>query len=146
VTPSIGRLFRTASHLRPSQVGWRLVHATRLRLNKVKPSHSNWQDESARFAAAHQATRFDPAPLRPIADSWRAGSVEYLAIQGDRRDWHGGARPKLWRYERQYHSELVALAAVGAADGDESRLQEARDLVASWAQACPQPRGDAWEP
>jgi hypothetical protein len=146
VTVPLGRLLRTASHLRPSQVGWRLVHATRLRLNKVKRSDRGWQDESARFVAPVEAVEFDAAPLRNVADSWRAGSVEYLALAGDRRDWHGEGRPKLWRYERQYHSELVALAAVGTADRDESRLKEACDLVAGWAEACPQPRGDAWEP
>jgi hypothetical protein len=135
---SLGRLLRTARHLRPSQVGWRLLHVARLRLNEVRPARPTWPDGQARFAVTLPGMAAS-ARQRRTADLWSAGRVEHLAIEGDRGDWAGAGRPRLWRYEGQYHSELVALAAVG-------RVEEAEGLVASWLAACPQPRGDAWEP
>lgn len=76
---------------------------------------------------------------REISERWRAGKVSYLAQEGDRDDWRGLGKPKLWRYERQYHRELVALAAAGF-------VKEAHELVERWARACPPAEGDAWEP
>lgn len=148
MTTSLGRLVRTASHLRPSQLAWRFVHEARLRLNGVRPARRSWFDGEGRFALTSQGglRAADPGRLRDVADLWRQGEVEYLALRGDRRDWTGAARPRLWRYERHYHAELVALALLGPVDSDAARLEEAKELVASWVDACPQPRGDAWEP
>jgi len=81
-----------------------------------------------------------------VAELWRFGEVEYLAMRADRRDWEGQDRPKLWRYERQYHSELVALVAMGVAERDSFWIDAAQELIATWINSCPQPRGDAWEP
>jgi hypothetical protein len=142
VTHSLGRLVRTVSHLRPSQIAWRIVHVVRLRRNAASPPRYEWLDGDARFivAATGQEAGREPQESKRVAELWRAGRVEYLALAGDRFDWLGAGRPKLWRYERQYHAELVALAA------DPAGLEEAQELVSSWTAACPQPRGDAWEP
>jgi len=148
VTTSLGRLVRTASHLRPSQLAWRVVHEARLRLNGVRTPQRAWFEQGTRFAVTSPVDLrgVDAGPLRRVADLWRAGQVEYLALPRDRSDWAGPGMPKLWRYERQYHSELVALALLGAVESDEGRIREAKELVSGWVESCPQPRGDAWEP
>jgi Heparinase II/III-like protein/Heparinase II/III N-terminus len=140
VTLSLGRLVRTISHLRPSQVAWRIVHVGRLRRNAASRPRYAWLDGAARFAVAGQRPGHESHELKRVAEMWRAGKVEYLALAGDRLDWLGVGRPKLWRYERQYHAEVVALAA------DPAGFDDAQELVSSWIAACPQPRGDAWEP
>jgi len=116
-----------------------------MRRNAARPAQTTWFQGSARFAVtlpAEVRAALDAARLREVAALWREGHVEYLGLRGDRRDWAGAGRSRLWRYERQYHVEVVALALAG----DVAALEEAKELVTGWVQACPQPRGDAWEP
>ena len=54
----------------------------------------------------------DLARLRETAERWQRGQVEYLGLPGASADWRAWHRPKLWRYERHYHAELPALAAM----------------------------------
>src|SRR5207248_3127041 len=105
VTTSFGRLVRTASRLRPSQVAWRFVHEARLRLNGIRPPQRSWFEGEARFAvsAPDVLRSANSGRLRHMADLWRRGDVQYLAISRDRRDWVAEGRPRLWRYERHYH-------------------------------------------
>lgn len=142
-----GRLIRTLRHLRPPQVGWRLVHEARLRVDRVRPERRDWVDGQTAFALGPS-----PRPgeaddkLREEALLWRKGRVRHLDIEGDRADFAGAGKPKLWRYEFQYQRELVAVAHLAEIEGDRAALEEVKDFVGQWALACPQPRGDAWEP
>src|SRR5207247_2285772 len=61
-------------------------------------------------------------------------------------DWLGGDKPRLWRYERHYHAELVSLAAMASLDPGGSWLGEAQRLIESWERAAPPLSGSAWEP
>jgi hypothetical protein len=142
-----GRLIRTLRHLRPPQVGWRFVHEARLRVDRVRPERRDWVDGQATFALgpSPRPTEADEK-LREEALLWRNGRVRHLAIEGDRADFAGVGKPKLWRYEFQYQRELVAVAHLAEVEGDSGMLEEAKDFVSAWALACPQPRGDAWEP
>jgi hypothetical protein len=72
------------------------------------------------------------------AELWRQGLVEYDGIPAPKADWTGDGQSKLWRYERQYHSELVSLATAS--------VDEARALVDDWIAHNPPCHGDAWEP
>lgn len=80
------------------------------------------------------------------AGCWRDGTVAYHGQSRSRDDWKGQGMTRLWRYERHYHSELVALAAMTAADPHGGWEAEARTLVDSWVEACPPVTPDAWEP
>ena len=83
---------------------------------------------------------------RQTAGLWRSGWVEYLGVQAARDDWGGAGKTRLWRYQRHYHDELPALAALAEVEPDGPWLILARGLVASWAQASPPELGDGWEP
>jgi hypothetical protein len=80
------------------------------------------------------------------ARRWRAGTVEYHGKPRARDDWRAPGMSRLWRYERQYHSEIVALAAMAAAEPAGGWREDAATLVASWSEACPPVAVDAWEP
>lgn len=138
------RLLRTVGQLTARQVLSRVRHVAWLRtIKRAGPL------QRARYAPDPAATGADlrlAAPegdglerARALVDDYRAGRVSYLAQEGSTNDWHGAGLPKLWRYERQYHKELVAFAALGLVD-------EACAMVANWAVACPPTAGDAWEP
>lgn len=145
---NLGRLWRTVGHLTPGQVGWRLIHEARLATyRRAGNLPALWwrPDAQARFVgSALDATPF--AAERAVAELWRAGEVSYLGRRGRRDDWQALDQVKLWRYERQYHRELVALAALAQVEPDGPWLADATTLVATWAAACPPARGDAWEP
>jgi hypothetical protein len=81
-----------------------------------------------------------------VGELWRSGKVRYLGIEGARHEWGAAGRPRLWAYERHYHSELVALAALSAVAPDRGWLEDAQVLCSTWERACPAPSGDAWEP
>jgi hypothetical protein len=83
---------------------------------------------------------------REVAQLWRAGRVRYLSIDGDRDDWRGEGLPRLWRYERHYHAELISLAALSQREPQGPWLVEALGLVERWAAASPPTAGDGWEP
>lgn len=144
------RTIRTLSHLKAGQVYARALHEVRqgvywgagplLRL-LYRP------DASAQIAGVHlPLPKLDLRHQRGVAERWRQGRVEYLGSEGDRSDWLARAHPKLWRYERHYHAELVALAALSAAEPRAPWLEQARALVEDWCAICPPGSGDAWEP
>jgi hypothetical protein len=130
---------RTVARLRPGQVAWRAVHVARLLACnhiEVLGALRARPDATAR-AASLPVFEIAGIDARP-GELWRQGIVEYHGIQAARDDWKGEAQSKLWRYERQYHSELVSLAAAS--------VDEARALVDDWIAHNPPCRGDAWEP
>ncbi len=103
------------------------------------------EDANAKFVG----DLLSPTPFlrdREVAERWKRGRVRYLAIEGDVTDWRAEERVKLWRYERQYHRELVVLAALAAVEPDGDWLTLAVDAIQSWRRACPPLEGDAWEP
>jgi hypothetical protein len=135
----LATLARTVVLLRPEQIAWRAMHAARAQAYNKVPAVGRWlvrPDGSARASALPPFDITD-IDLRP-AELWRQGIVEYHGVQTPRDDWLGNGRDKLCRYERQYHAELPALAAVS--------LDEARALVEEWISRNPPCRGDAWEP
>lgn len=143
---SIGRWIRTAVHLRPSQVAWRVLHSARVAYRQHCPAR-----EPPRQEVGCEVRQLCPPgdgaddALRRAA-LWRSGSVEYLGIVDSREEWRGAHHPKLWRYERQYHAEIVDLAVMHRREPSGGWLEEALGLVTSWERASPFPRGDAWEP
>jgi uncharacterized heparinase superfamily protein len=147
----LGLYLETARHLRVSQVAWRLVHEARFRAYQRAPEFfgRRWR---SRVGLVLQPSRLEVPPAhmltreRAIGEQWRAGEVSYHSIAGPRDDWRCTGRARLWRYERQYHSELVALAALAATEPENGWLEDARALVRSWMRACPPVTPDAWEP
>jgi uncharacterized heparinase superfamily protein len=135
----LSTIARTVSHLRPAQIVWRPIHAARVRLyNRVPTLGTLWvRPDPAARAADLPTLELSGLDLRP-AELWRQGSVEYHGIRGPAGDWQGEGHTRLWRYERQYHSELASLAA--------TRVGEARALVDDWIAHNPPCRGEAWEP
>lgn len=151
VRAQIARLLRTVRHLRPQQVGWRLVHEGRTRFYRHAGALPRvWVRPDAQVRAALAAALDVPICLPEagagVASLWRGGHASYHGVQGDRSDWSGQGRTRLWRYERQYHTELLALASKAARTSDSLWLEETRALVDGWWRACPPLAGEAWEP
>lgn len=149
----IGRLFRTVRYLKPEQLGWRAIHELRLGAYRRWPRISGAAWRAAASGPASPAVlrigAVQPGLLareRDVARRWADGQVEYHGIAGDRFDWCAAGMSRLWRYERHYHSELVPLSALAAADQEERWAEEARALIQSWLAVTPLPQGDAWEP
>ncbi|MBS2027852.1 MAG: alginate lyase family protein [Deltaproteobacteria bacterium] len=137
---SLGTLLRTLRHLSPEQVIRRAVHEVRQR---VEP-HAGPATRLL-YAPVPEAkcvvSLGKPAELseeRVIVERWQRGVVEIHGVERARDDWSNAEMSRLWRYERQYHRELPALAMLAPDD--------ARALVQSWLAACPPLGRDAWEP
>jgi hypothetical protein len=136
---SLPTFARTVRQLRLSQIAWQAVHVARVQANNHVPALGICRmhpDPKARPAPlpALEIPGIDPRP----AELWQQGMVEYHGISAARHDWKGEGQSKLWRYERQYHTELVALAATS--------IEDARALIDDWIASNPPCRGDAWEP
>ena len=136
---SLPTLIRTVRQLRLSQIAWRAVHVARVQVNNRAPSLGAWRihpDPNARPASlpAMQIPGIDPRP----AELWQQGIAEYHGIRASRHDWKGKGQSRLWRYERQYHTELVSLAA--------TNIEDARVMIDDWIANNPPCRGDAWGP
>ncbi len=144
------RTLRTLQHLTPGQVYARAVHELRQGVYRGAGPLLGLlyaPDKTARIARVRLALPETALEhKREAAERWCSGRVEYLGSEGDRKDWHASGRPKLWRYERQYHSELPALAALSVAEPAGPWLGEARALLEDWWTSCPPGPGDAWEP
>ena len=126
----MGRLWRTARHLKPVQVTGRVRH----RLARPQPDLSapprrasglgKWQRKSARLASMTGAEQF-----------------LFLGEAGDlsKDGWTGPARSKLWRYNQHYFDDLHAASA-------EERRAWHQDLIRRWVADNPPGTGDGWEP
>ena len=143
---NLPRLLRTLRHMSLRQFAAGLRHGWWKRRRK----RLGWPalDADVKF----NKTRLAPPPpedlarLKAVAGSWQRGLVEYLGLPGTAADWRAWHRPTLWRYERHYHSELVALAALALEDPSGPWVASARELVEGWAADAPPELGDAWEP
>lgn len=151
MTPTLGRYVRTLRHLGAGQIGWRIFREAERRVERRARPLARLRHRPDRHARIVGEPLHSP-PLellfreREMAERFRAGRVLHLGIEGDRGDWSGLGRSRLWRYERQYHAELLALAACAVADPGGPWADEACALVASWAMSCPPGTDDAWEP
>lgn len=140
------RWLRTASKVPPGQLVARARHESWLRGRR----QLGWPAPEPGLTL--KGLRLAPPPpdevarLRAIAELWQRGRVEYLHEPGDNADWHAPLRSKLWRYERHYHGELVALAVTALVDPAGPWVAAARELIEGWAAECPPEQGDAWEP
>jgi len=146
-----GRYLRTIRRLTPGQLVWRVAHEVRYRAYRTAPwFFAACYPEPTGVRPAPLATSAPPAELLPreraIAARWAAGKAACLGEEVDRFDWSGDGRSRLWRYERQYHTELVALAALHRVEPQGEWLGEARALLRAWRAGHPAPRGEAWEP
>lgn len=145
---TLGRLIRTMRHVTPGQIGWRAVHELRLatyRRAGTLPARLWREVPQARFLGPS----LPPAPglvERSVADQWLRGIVEYVGLAGRADDWRGDGMPRLWRYERHYHRELVSLAALAEMEPDGPWSRCAEVLIDSWSLASPAAAGDGWEP
>lgn len=144
------RTLRTVRHLTARQVCARAVHEGRVRLEGgASPllRRVYGPEPAARIRVPGLwRVPIDVDRHREIAERWREGKVRFLAIEGPKEDWRPASMPRLWRYEQQYHSELVSLAAIARTDPSGPWLEEALRLVTSWAEACPPGTPDAWDP
>lgn len=144
------RTLHTLWHLTPGQIYGRVLHELRQRIYLRAGPIVRWlyaPDPAARLAPVRMTLQqMDLSHHLRVAERWRRGRVEYVGSEGECTDWHARGRSRLWRYERQYHSELVALAASSLAEPSGEWLREALDLIDSWRMACPPGPGDAWEP
>lgn len=147
---AIGRYWRTLRPLRREQFSARLVHYARSVVERRLPALAAALLPPASAAPAGITLDTPPPELlaeeRVVADRWLTGSVAYHGIEGPRGDWHGRGMSRLWRYERHYHRELPALAALAATTPAGPYAGAARQLIASWLEQCPFPARDAWEP
>lgn len=139
---------RTLLTLQPRQLFARLPHEWWVRRRKKL----GWPAQAPDLELKFNKTRLPPPPPeelarhRAVADLWRKGIVEYLGQQGAAADYRAWHRPRLWRYERHYHGELVAFAAMALEEPAGPWVDAARDLVLSWAAEAPPQVGEAWEP
>ena len=127
---SIGRLWRTARHLRWEQLALRPLH--RLRTPTIAPRA--------------------PPPVRPLTGPWiippaRAPSLvgpAAFSLLGETRalddvGWDNPRVPLLWRYHQHYFDDLTASGAA-------TRATWHAALVQRWLAENPPPRGTAWAP
>ncbi len=148
--PDLPRLWRTLRYQRGSQIGWRVVHEARRRAYAWAPRLARlWPaeiDARSVITAALALPTTLPDDGRAMAELWRQGKVSYHGHEGDRDDWHAPGPSRLWRFERQYHTELLAIATQTAGpDGRAAWLEEGHRLVRGWERACPPAGGDAWD-
>jgi hypothetical protein len=143
----IGRYARTLRSLTAQQIGWRIIHETRLLFYTALGRYGGFLAKPDGIANAPKSiAALQTKGDRARAEAWRAGVVAYLHSPGQRDDWADHSRPKLWRYQHQYHEELVDVAALGASLGDQSWIDEVAAFVRVWRAACPPAGGCAWEP
>lgn len=126
---NIGRLWRTARHLRRVQIFGRI----RFRLARPKVSCSpppgvrlltgRWIRPAARNASLIGPTRF-----RLLNQEMELAEV----------GWDDPVLPKLWRYNQHYFDDL-------AAEGWAERRTWHRELVARWIHENPPAAGSGWE-
>ena len=130
---------RTVPYLRASQIAWRPVHAVRLQARNRLPALGSRRVQPDTAACGSPIPAWDIAgiDMRP-AELWQQGFVEYHGIRTARDNWRDEGQSRLWRYQRQYHAELVPLAF--------ANVDETRSLVDNWIARNPPCRGDAWEP
>lgn len=143
------RLLRTLRHLQARQLWTRARHELWLRAVKGPLQRDRYAPEPRALPAPLSLEAPGGAGLvraREVAQLWRAGRVRHLGVEGDRDDWRAPGLPRLWRYERQYHQELVSLAALAQREPRGPWVAEALGLVDYWAAACPPTSGDGWEP
>ncbi|MBK8480828.1 MAG: hypothetical protein IPL40_06600 [Proteobacteria bacterium] len=146
----MGRYLRTVRHLRREQFSARLAHHARALFDRRLPALAAALVPATSAQPAGIALNAPPSALltdeRLIAERWLAGAVAYHGIEGSRDDWRGRGQSRLWRYERHYHRELVALAALASAEPGGRYAAAGHALIASWVEHCPFPTRDAWEP
>ncbi|MBF0166078.1 MAG: heparinase II/III family protein [Alphaproteobacteria bacterium] len=130
---SLGPTLRWAMHLRPSQIGWRLLRRLQRPFLKL-------------------ALGTDEMPVRFPQDSWpgdsenglRVANGEICLLNRTHRlavpiDWYPCHQSALWRFTLHYFEWLGDLKAVGRPD-------VARNLVADWIYQNTSPRAEAWHP
>lgn len=140
------RFLRTVGPQGVRQLAARVGHALWLRRRRK----GAWpaEDPEVKF----NRVRLPPPPpeelqrLKGVAELWQRGRVSYLGELGDNADWRAWHKGKLWRYERHYHAELVALAAMALEEPGGPWLAAARELVEGWCAEVPPEQGDGWEP
>lgn len=145
-----GRWLGTLARLAPGQARGRLAHELWRRAGAAAPRllGRRYLDRPGASIAAAPLPAPALAALGPeleVARRWAAGEVEQLGAAGP-AGWASPEQPRLWRYERQYHRELLALAALAAAAPDGPWPGQALAFAEGWARACPPVTPDAWEP
>ncbi|TAN51553.1 MAG: hypothetical protein EPN26_08930 [Rhodospirillales bacterium] len=131
---NLGHTLRWAVHLRPSQIGWRLLRRLQRAFLQLPMGAPN-------------------GPLRFLTDPWPGNAENGKRIASDGRilllnlehrlatpiDWHPCHKPALWRFTLHYFNWLADLKAAGRADA-------ARALIADWIYQNTSPRSEGWHP
>jgi hypothetical protein len=142
---------RTLAHVTPGQLGSRVLHEAR---RKLYDRAGEWGKLAMPFDGdtwlANETPWALPTTLphdgHAMAALWRAGRVRYHGQEGDAADWKNRDKSRLWQYERQYQTEVLAMAAETARTGDISWVRTVRGLLVDWTEACPPLAGAAYEP
>lgn len=147
---SIARLIRTAIHLKPSQVFWRLRYTLErksgwMRVPPVPEKVGEWNAE-AMDGLRTLASRWGAVDPRAgaRAAAFRAGRFEFLHETADFSggiDWASASRPRLWRYQLHYFDCAKELALAPQA-GDTDR---ARAWMRDWITKNPPVTDVAWD-
>jgi uncharacterized heparinase superfamily protein len=134
--PRLLRLWRTARHLRPEQVAYRLYYRL------AKP-----------LVRRRVLAPVDCAVRRPWRKAWLApligpcshpdqGQFEFLGERGDlaaMQGWNSPAKTKLWLYNLHYLDDLNAVDA-------DARAARHAWLIDRWVDDNPGLVGNGWEP
>lgn len=131
---SFGQTLRWAIHLRPNQIGWRLLRKVQRRFLTLPAGQAE-------------------TPLRFPTDPWPGCAENGRRIARERRirllnlehvlhtpvDWAPVDKSPLWRFTLNYFDWLADLKAVGDAGA-------ACDLIADWISSQSNPRAECWHP
>lgn len=128
---SLMRLFRTACHLRPVQIWYRLwfrLNRPRIDNSAVPPRRlckSEFVSPLARPRSMHGPARF--SFLNRVRD-----------VEGQ-HDWNDPCHPRLWLYHLHYFDDLTAVDACERSDWHQA-------LVERWVRENSPGHGAGWEP
>src|SRR5205085_9415995 len=127
----LGRYWHTLRHLRPVQIGGRLVH----RLHR--PSSPAVLALPPRQATGPFVAPAARAPSMSGPETFRFLNEERSVTTA--ADWDRPDVPMLWRYNLHYFDDLSSERALERADWHST-------LVDHWLRDNPAPRGTGWDP
>lgn len=130
---ALGRLWRTAIHLRPGQVFRRVQH----HLWHPRPETGPAPELAVPAAGWISAPAGAPGLLGSDGFRFRFLNAEHEFAGA--ADWNRTDRDKLWLYNLHYFADLVAADAPARADRH-------RVLIARWIAENPPGAGNGWEP
>lgn len=153
---SPGRFLRTVTHLRPAQIGWRLLRTAQkpfamMAARRCGPGTPGALDADALSRLRvfmEDATRAGLAAEGGLLDALRGGHPVFLnrAASVAGYPWHDATLPKLWRYQLHGFRWLALLALENTHTPRSEDRDLARAAFSDWMRNNPPGEGDGWEP